>query len=193
MDCYIIHYTKLTSRLEYLEKNIFPILRSLSFIKNIVVITDFDKEHPFFKGKNNGRLSCSKKHFESWEYFRKSTDNYCMVLEDDVIVEDHILNAKDEFEKMFNSLKPEYNIVTFGSGLHWRGPSTGFNPKTKGRCTEAYIITKKFLSFHTGEIYSMPIGHYMNKIINNNKDFWYWYEPTIFKQGSQDNTYKSTT
>jgi GR25 family glycosyltransferase involved in LPS biosynthesis len=193
MNCYIIHYTKNVERLENYKKDLFLKLRSLPFIKSIHIITDFDREHEFIKNIKNsrlktGELSCSKKHFEAWRLFKETTDEYCMVLEDDLLYEDRE-NFVNEMTKMYNEIKSNYNVITFGSGLERHADKKGFTPMTHGRCTDSYIISKKFLEYHENEIYTLPIGHYMNNIMIKNDDLFYYYEPTIVKQGSQNNYY----
>ncbi len=193
MNCYIIHYTKYVDRLNNYKNDLIPKLKSLDFIKDVHIISEYDREDQFIKNikgaaLKSGELSCSKKHFEAWRLFKESGDNLCMILEDDLLYEDSD-NFFKEITNMYNNILVNYNIVTFGSGLNKHSKNMGFTANKTGRCTDSYIISRRFLEYHEKENYTLPIGHYMNKLITQNSDFWYWYEPTIFKQGSQNNYY----
>ena len=195
MNCYIIHYTKYKERLDNYRDVLIPKLKELGFIKDVRIISSYDREDPFIKsigntGLKTGELSCSKKHFEAWRLFKESGDNLCMVLEDDLLIEEGV-DFMGEFMNMYNNIKENYNIITFGSGLQMHAKSKGFTGNKKGRCTDSYIISRRFLEYHEKENYLIPIGHYMNEIVSKNGDMWYWYEPTIFKQGSQNDYYKT--
>lgn len=205
MKCYISHYSKNRDRLRYLEKHFLPILRESGLFTQIILIRDFDRESKQVKqlAKVNKlsppKISNIKKHFKAWEMFSQDNDQYCLVLEDDVLFEERLIKAGKtetitELKNCFNSIDQNYNFITLGSGLHQHGDNLGFNKKTTGRSTDSYIISKKFLKYHDEQTfgYDLPIGHYIDKILNRNNDYLWWYEPTIFRQGSQNNIYKSS-
>ncbi len=192
MDCYIIHYTKNENRKKYMEENILPKLKE-KHIKNFFWITDFDRETPFIQALPNtytsGALSCNKKHYEAWRLFGESGEDYCLVLEDDVLFEKGIDFTK-EFENVLRIKKPDDILISIGSGIERHGKKKGMNKVKDGRCTDSYILHKSFLPLFNGhEEYTLNIGHYMNRIMKNANMMWTWYEPTIFKQGSQNGTY----
>ena len=195
MDCYIIHYTKNINRKKYLEENIFPKLRE-KHIKNFFWITEFDREDPFIQAiptthTTSGNLSCNKKHYEAWRYFRESGENYCLILEDDVLFEKGIDFTK-EFDRVLTLLKSDDLVVSIGSGIQRHGKKRGITKENAGRCTDSYILHKKYLDICKGEeCYTLNIGHFMNRLLKDAKALWSWYEPTIFCQGSQNGTYET--
>tara|TARA_E500000178_G_C17038427_1_gene764932 strand:- start:8045 stop:8752 length:708 start_codon:yes stop_codon:yes gene_type:complete len=205
MKCYISHYSKNKERLLYLEEKIIPVLSRSNLFTEIIIVEDLDREHTEIKKLNKlyslsaPKISNIKKHFLAWEMFKKSKDELCFVFEDDVMFEKRleILSEKkiiDELKNMLAKVTDEHNFITLGSGLHQHGDSDGLTKKTYGRSTDSYVISKKFLEYHDEESfeYDLPIGHYIDKILNENNDYLWWYEPTIFRQGSQNNIYKSS-
>jgi GR25 family glycosyltransferase involved in LPS biosynthesis len=193
MDCYIIHYTKNENRKKYMEETILPKLQE-KHIKNFYWITDFDRETPFIQAiptthTTSGNLSCNKKHYEAWKLFGESGEEYCLVLEDDVLFEKGIDFTK-EFQKVLDMKKSDDIVISIGSGIQRHGKKKGMNKEKDGRCTDSYILHKSFLPLFNGhEEYTLNIGHYMNRIMKKAKLMWTWYEPTIFTQGSQNGTY----
>ncbi len=205
MKCYISHYSKNTERLLFLKEKLIPVLTRSNLFTEIIIVEDLDREHPEIKKLNKlytlsaPKISNLKKHFLAWEMFKKSKDDFCLVFEDDVMFEERLEISSekeiiDELKNMIAQITDEHNFITLGSGLHQHGDSDGLTKKTNGRSTDSYIISKKFLEYHDEESfqYDLPIGHYIDKILNKNKDYLWWYEPTIFRQGSQNNIYKSS-
>ena len=118
-------------------------------------------------------------------------DDYCMILEDDVIIIDGI-DISVDWSKMLALVNEQTHYISIGSGLNRHGESLGLPPQKYGRCTDSYIIDRTFLSRFLDdngkvkENYETAIGHYMNNNITmNNNIKCYFYEPSIFKQGSQ--------
>ena len=193
ITCYIIHYTKNTDRKKYMEEFILPVLSE--FIEKFEWITDYDREDQFIKGiksvEPSGVLSCSKKHFEAWRLFRQSGADYCLVLEDDVMFENDI-DVKKEFSSLFNLISPDDIITSIGSGCNIHGKGNGLTKKGAGRCSDSYILHKKYLDICKDmECYTVTIGAFMNNILHDKNILWTYYEPTIFCQGSQNGTYFS--
>lgn len=194
MDCYIIHYSKNTERRAYMEKNILPKLAE-KHIGRVYWITDYDREDPFIKAiptthTTSGNLSCNKKHYEAWRLFRESAADWCLVLEDDVLFEKGIDFTK-EFSMIMSNAKDDL-VVSIGSGIQRHGKKKGLTKERYGRCTDSYILHKKFLDIcKEEECYTMNIGHFMNKLLKESNTLWTYYEPTIFCQGSQNGTYET--
>ena len=204
MKCYISHYTKNTARLEYLQHKLIPILTRSNLFTDIVIIDHFDKNNPVIKEleKNHvlsgPKISNLKKHFLAWEMFKESNDNFCFVFEDDVMFEERLENLSEnqiikELENMLSQLTEEHNFITLGAGLHQHADSNGLTKKTYGRSTDSYIISRKFLEYHDEKSFTfdVPIGQYIDRILNENNDFLWWFEPTIFRQGTHNNIYES--
>jgi GR25 family glycosyltransferase involved in LPS biosynthesis len=193
MDCYIIHYSKNTDRRKYMEEFILPKL-SEKHIRNFYWITEFDREDPFIRAiptthTTSGNLSCNKKHYEAWRLFRISGAESCLVLEDDVIFEKGIEFTK-EFSSILKLLTSSDIVISIGSGIQRHGKKKGITKEQYGRCTDSYILHKKFLEIYKDdECYTLNIGHYMNAILKKAKVLWTYYEPTVFCQGSQNGTY----
>jgi GR25 family glycosyltransferase involved in LPS biosynthesis len=205
MKCYISHYSKNKDRLRYLENHFLPILRESGLFTQIILIRDFDRENKQIKQLAKGKklplpkVSNVKKHFKAWEIFSQDNDEHCLILEDDILFEERLMKAGKteifkELKTFLDSIHQDYNYITLGAGLHQHGDNLGFNKKTHGRSPDSYVISKKFLEYHDEESfeYDLPIGHYIDKILNENNDYLWWYEPTIFRQGSQNNIYKSS-
>jgi len=204
IPCYIIHYTKNVDRLNFLKKQIFPTLIESSLFSEITLITEFDKQNKFIKSisKNSlltrAEISCTKKHFSAWEQFYKTEKNYCLILEDDILFEERIESSMEEQIKelslLFSKIKKSYNYITIGAGLHKHGDKgKDFTPRKYGRSPDSYIISREFLNYHKENLFNndLPIGFYIDKILSENGDFLWWYEPTIFRQGTHNNIYKS--
>lgn len=204
VTCFIIHYTRNTERLSYLENEVFPILVESNLFKKIIIIKELDKQDIKIKkiSKNSemtkAEISCTKKHFKAWEMFAQSNDEHCLVLEDDILFEERLLKSGKveiilELKTFFENIHKDYNFITLGAGLHKHGDNLGFNKKTYGRSPDSYVISKKFLEYHNESSFQhdMPIGFYIDKILNENNDYLWWYEPTIFRQGTHNNLYKS--
>jgi hypothetical protein len=176
-----------------MEEFILPVLSE--YIKNFVWITDYDREHQFIQSIKSrevtGVLSCSKKHYEAWRLFRQSGDDYCLVLEDDVMfVED--IDVKKEFSSLLNLIGPDDIIVTIGSGCNIHGKKKGLSKEGAGRCSDSYILNKNYLDiWKDEECYEVPVGGFMNTILCHKNILWTYFEPSIFYQGSQNATYFS--
>ncbi len=204
VTCYIIHYTKNAERLSYLENEVFPVLIDSNLFKKITIINELDKQDSKIKNISKksvctrGEISCTQKHFKAWEMFSEDNDEHCLVLEDDILFEERLIKAGKteiitELKKFFDSINRDYNFMTLGAGLHQHGDNLGFNKKTNGRSPDSYVISKKFLEYHDEDSfdYDIPIGFYIDKVLNENNDYLWWYEPTIFRQGTHNNIYKS--
>lgn len=195
MNVYIIHYTPNKSRKIHIDTNIVPEIKNLPRIRDIVYINEYDREADFIQdikkkcSLKTGEISCSKKHFEAWQKFANTEDEYCMVLEDDVIVIDGI-DVSINWSKIFTLINDKTHYISIGSGLNRHGETLGLTPQKYGRCTDSYIINRTFLNCfldENGKVkenYDTAIGHYMNKVTINNDIKCYFYEPSIFKQGS---------
>ena len=118
--CYVVHYTKLKERKEFLD----PQLQSLGLEARY--ITSFDKEDlshfavDAFYEKNReahdakieklwdssvhtyrelheAEISCTLKHFEALHQIAQSEDDYGLILEDDVVFSGEFSNSFDKF------------------------------------------------------------------------------------------------
>ena len=94
-----------------------------------------------------------------------------------------------EFSTIMGTVKDDV-VVSIGSGIQRHGKKKGLTKERYGRCTDSYILHKKFLDIcKEEECYTMNIGHFMNKLLKESNTMWTYYEPTIFCQGSQNGTY----
>jgi GR25 family glycosyltransferase involved in LPS biosynthesis len=203
LPCYIIHYTKNRERFDYLVNEIFPVLVASNLFSKLQIITDLDKQHEIVKQKtynsslSRAQNSCTSKHFLAWNLFSNSEYQNSLVLEDDILFEERLTESPEEIikelENMLSQLTEEHNFITLGAGLHQHADSNGLTKKTYGRSTDSYIISRKFLEYHDEKSFTfdVPIGHYIDRILNENNDFLWWFEPTIFRQGTHNNIYES--
>ena len=114
-----------------------------------------------------------------------------MILEDDILFEKGVDFTK-EFDNVLRLVKGDDIVISIGSGIQRHGKKKGITKERFGRCTDSYILHKKYLDICKGdECYTLNIGHYMNKLLKDANILWSYYEPTIFCQGSQNGTYKT--
>lgn len=186
MICYIIHYTKLIERKNYLLKNIIPYLEKSKYIKEIRWITEFDKEHPIINEIkkntkiNPSEISCSKKHYFTWNLFNKSNYDKCLIIEDDVFLVNPETFVKN-FDNMVENIKDDYYFTIFNLNEKFKGDNNTFYKKQTTNTTLSYIINKKFIDYFKQEKYDLPIDHTINKILKDNNINSYWYKPDLIK------------
>ena len=103
-------------------------------------------------------------------------------------------------------LPSDYDAFFLGSGcgLHIDQkeiiPNKHIYQKNSSKCTDSYIISKngaiKLNNFMKNEQskykINLPIDHWLNLAFKETNSNVYWCEPTIVKQGSENNIFKTT-
>lgn len=212
---YVIHYTPLKERkhfqLDQLDK--------LS-LQNNVFIEKYDKETlevedliKFDKKKIKlGTISLFRKQIYAMELIQKSNFKYNLVLEDDAILDEDFVS---KLTRGLKQLPDDYDMLFLGDGcnLHiplnkisqskyiykkCRGPTNwGGNGGT--RCADSMLISQKcainickyYESMKENSI-DLGLDWWLNQAIRDLKLDIYWMEPTIVKQGSETNKFKTS-
>tara|TARA_X000000368_G_scaffold167560_1_gene132253 strand:+ start:519 stop:1217 length:699 start_codon:yes stop_codon:yes gene_type:complete len=151
---------------------------------------------------SDAELSCYFKHLMSLNNISNSDKEYGLILEDDVI------NLKP-IKKNLNSIiskfsKTDWDIVFLGKGsgkdfIKSKTKKDFFNLRylkpshPASNCAEAYIIKKKSagLLYKAMKEFNLPYDWEMAYKMYELDFKVRWFYPPVFKQGSQDKTYKS--
>ena len=211
---YVIHYTPLKERKNYMLKELNK--RSLIYY----FIEDYDREKLSDKDLkifdiNKVKLSmCSniRKHICAYKKIFNNKYNYSLILEDDVILDkDFISKLKIALEQ----LPHDYDMLFIGNGCNLHIPLIERKPLKfiykKGieeskwggngatRCTDSYLVSKKCANKLLNYIFKLkeraiqkPSDFWLNEVIRELKLKIYWMEPTIVTQGTQIGKYKSS-
>ena len=151
---------------------------------------------------SDAEISCYFKHLKSLHNISHSDKEYGLILEDDVI------NLKP-IKKNLNSIiskfsKTDWDIVFLGKGsgkdfIKSKTKKDFFNLRylkpshPASNCAEAYIIKKKSagLLYKAMKEFNLPYDWEMAYKMYELDFKVRWFYPPVFKQGSQDKTYKS--
>jgi len=157
--------------------------------------------HIPFRDLKKSDISLIYKHWKILNLIASSNEEneYYLVLEDDVILDNDFLN------KCTSNLKstPEnWDLIFIGSGCNLRiHPSylrEGQVAYLKGhpatKCTDSFFIKKKAASLIAATFlpYVLPIDFELNYQLYLHKMNVYWWEPPLVAQGSETGLYKST-
>jgi|TARA_B100000214_G_scaffold82643_1_gene56159 GR25 family glycosyltransferase involved in LPS biosynthesis len=151
---------------------------------------------------SDAELSCYFKHLKSLYNIANSDKEYGLILEDDVI---NLKPIKNNLHSVINKFsKTDWDIVFLGRGagkdfIKSKSKKDLFNLKylkpthPASNCAEAYIIKKKSagLLYESMKEFTLPYDWEMAYKMFELDFKVRWYYPPLFKQGSQDNTYKS--
>jgi GR25 family glycosyltransferase involved in LPS biosynthesis len=215
MKIFVLHYSKLVDRkksiINQFEKNN---ITDYEFIEkyDINEITPSDSSM-FDINYKKSTMSLILKHFYAYNEIANNTYDDALIFEDDAILCDNFI---DKLNKYIEQLPKDYDMLFIGDGCNLHIEQNKIIPNKNiyekclyptrwggngcSRCTDSYLISKKC---------AINLCEYINKIIKINKikeaaDFFindaardnnfkvYWAEPTIVKQGSQNNSFKSS-
>jgi hypothetical protein len=212
MKIFVVHYDKLKERKKNIEYQLKKNDMECEFISNYSVekLTENDKK--MFKNIKDVEISICLHHIECYKKLINSDDcDYALILEDDVILCNNFKNIL----KYYISLLPEnFDMLFIGDGCNLHIPKekiiknkyiykkeneiTSWGGLGATRCLDSYIINKKSAKIIIDKLklpnYTIlcPADHWLNHVIRNNNFNIYWAEPTIVKQGSENNIYKSS-
>ena len=145
---------------------------------------------------NLAEISLTIKFGKVFELLNSQEFDYCMVLEDDVILCDDFVS---KFKEYMNNTPSDWDVIYFGSGanLHPKHSTPEQNAYIKShpasRCGDSTIfkkkaiqdLTKTWFPFNLISDWELGYQHYLH----NHKV--YWWEPSLSQQGSELGTYKS--
>lgn len=155
-----------------------------------------------FRILSDGELSCYFKHLEALKKISKSENNIGLILEDDVIPQKSIKNNLLKISKTFSKSNWDVVFLGLGSGKKFIKKNSRrdlFHFKylipqhPASNCAEAYMVKKDAAKILYTELstfnlsYDWELAYKMYKRSFNVR----WLFPPLFKQGSQDFTYKS--
>lgn len=211
---WIIHYTKLIDRKEFIEQQ----LNNYSFKYEFIEEYDWEKlKKEQLKLFNIKKLklptiSLFYKHIHTYKKIINSVFKYNLIFEDDVIMEN---NFEQKLNKTLMEFPNNFDMIFIGDGCNLHIPKKDQEPnkliykkcneitKLGGhgatRCTDSYFISKncalKILNhiknFKNFSI-DLPLDYWLNNIIRELNLNIYWLEPTIITQGSQIGKFKSS-
>jgi GR25 family glycosyltransferase involved in LPS biosynthesis len=136
MKTYVIHYTKLKERKEFMDfqlaeqqldhvyinnfnkEDLTPELINVFYEKSAVnyenKIKGLWEEREFkYRELNLPEISCTIKHFEAIKQIANSKDTYGLVLEDDVVFTP---SFRSKFEELLTRTPPNWDAIFIGSG-----------------------------------------------------------------------------
>lgn len=195
MKIFVCHYAKLTERKEHILKQF-----EKENITDFEFIEKFDKdeiteEEASFFPPNHKKdiMSLSLKHFFIYEEVLQKYD-YALVFEDDVMLEDNFL---EKLNKYIDELPEDYHMLYIGDGCSLHVPddkrvdNVSVYKMNGSRCTDSYVISKKgaekLLQYkESGHSNEQAIDWWLNFAYRTLDLNYYWCEPTIVKQGSQN-------
>ena len=204
---FVIHYTKLKYRKTHILQQLAKHnITDFEFIES----SDPDNLNPYLLSRINnnlkiGQISIICKHLECYNTIANGDYDkykYFLILEDDVIFHDNFVNILQNY---LSQLPDDYDMLFIGDGcqLHINPillkPNCNIylNPFGQTRCADSYFISKeciaKILSYFSNmkEKMYLTIDHWMNKVARDNNFKYYWAEPTIVTQGSQNGLFKT--
>lgn len=211
MKIYIVHYDKLLERKINMDIQLNKHGLTCEYVSNYGKdkLTKHDKS--MFRNISESEISVCLHHIECFKKIAYDTNEYGLILEDDVIFCE---NFKYILNDYISKLPENWDMLFIGNGCDLHIPNhllkenvniylKDNNPSKHGglgstRCLDSYLITKKCAQKIIEKLqlpkYTIlcPADHWLNYVIRNNKFKVYWAEPTIATQASQQNIYNSS-
>lgn len=212
LNIYICHYTPLVERKEFMDKQMVKYNFTHKYITDYdrEIITEKEYEKFDLKKLKKSEISLFYKHIKSFEYIKQ--EKLSLILEDDAILED---NFKDILSQYISQIPKDWDLIFLGNGCNLHIPkdvieldkkinmfykvnySTSWGGNGSTRCCDSYLVNqsaaKKIMEiFNKEKQINLPYDHWLNKVIFENNLKVYWVEPTIVKQGSEANLFKSS-
>jgi GR25 family glycosyltransferase involved in LPS biosynthesis len=210
LKIFVVHYDKLIERKQFMIEQIHRQNLNCEFISNHGkdILTTNDVK--MFKNISSAEISCALHHIECFKEIAEKYD-YALILEDDVILCD---DFAEKLKTYLTQLPPNWDMLFIGDGCNLHIPdfrliknqyiykkenfATSWGGNGATRCLDSYMITKRCCHDILQRVYlpnyiiDMPADHWLNKVIQNYNFNIYWTEPTITRQGSELNIYKSS-
>jgi glycosyl transferase family 25 len=215
MKIFITHYSKLLNRKKHIDSELSKHKLEGEFI------LQYDKENiqeelldKFNLNKlNKSQISLFLKHLVVYQIIYQKFD-YALILEDDVILD---INFNEKLNKYFDQFplnsenKPDWDIIFLGDGCGLHIPKEEIKENqyiykartpSHAKCTDSYIITKScclkllqyfnFLIKDCKKQINLPIDIWLNICYGALNLKYFWVEPTIVSQGSQNGLFNSS-
>jgi GR25 family glycosyltransferase involved in LPS biosynthesis len=198
MKIFVAHYSKLFDRKEDILKQF-----EKENITDFEFVEKYDKNEIteeeaslFVEGHKKDIMSLSLKHYYMYEEILAKYD--CgLIFEDDVILQE---NFTEKLNVYVSQLPEDYDALFIGDGCRLHVSQNDIIPnvnvyKTSGsRCTDSYIVSKKcakkLLEYRDSKsCTNQAIDWWLNYACKDLSLNFYWAEPTIATQGSQNGKY----
>ena len=181
-------------------RNIYPsLISNLKLLGNTKFISKYPKDEdrlPEWTKPRlliNGELSVISKHHRAMKNFLKSSNDYLLVMEDDVILKK---NALKKIKKLVNENYIDYIDLAGGDGLKATEENTiimsglklenKLNRATRTACS--YLVSRKIAKLISRDLNkpTMPIDWSISYSLSNNKERIkvYWLDEDLFEHGS---------
>ena len=215
---YIAHYSKLSDRKLNVDK-----LIARANIDNYEFVTNepnkdfikqfysnsadlwYDRVRHFnyggpihYRQLSKAEISLLYKHYLIFKDITQNENEFCLVLEDDVVFNESFLN---DLNSILNEAPKDWDFIFLGSGCDLRIPKSLIRPNQKcylkshpaAKCTDSFLVKKESLQkiLSTLMPFILPIDFELNYHMWAHDMNVYWIEPPLIRQGSQDGTFKS--
>ena len=197
---YIIHFDKLKDRKAYLDKQIAG---KLGFENTEFIIGTEEKDQKIlennryvFDSQFSPQLTrpyivnCEVQ-LSLWERIAKGEHENCLIVEDDIVFKE---GYNEIFEFLMKNVPEDYDICFLSECCDLRLPNPEMNPfveSQKSRCCVAYLISREACrKIVTIQKFNASVDWHLNFIKNVLNLKYYWSDPTLFFQGSE-NEYES--
>ena len=210
MKIYVLHYSKLTERKEYIQRHFRERgLTSYEFIES------YNQEDLTEQQRNRFSLTPSKaslffKHLRAIQNIADN-DDYALIFEDDVVL---IETFQETLQEYWKQVPADWDMIFIGDGanLHIeesqlrpgqifyepRMHTTFFGIAGASRCSDSYFVSNKcarriteYVKTHLGKT-SLPYDWWLNRVAHDLNLKVYWTEPTIVTQGSAAGLFKQS-
>lgn len=209
MKIFVVHYSKLVERKQYIIDQFLK-----HKITDFEFVEKYDKEDlqptdtQMFSGLKDSHVSLFLKHLYVYRLIAEN-HKHALILEDDVILTPNFMNILAHYTKQLPS---SYDMLFIGDGcnLHiqkgkWRKgkyiyrkslfPTPGEGGGAS-RCSDSYLMSQKCAAklcdyVKRGKI-NVPVDWWLNAASRDNQFEVYWAEPTLVTQGSQSGLFPST-
>ena len=211
LKIFVLHYTKLVERkrsvLKQFEKHNITEYEFIElFDKDDLTVEQknrFTKSH--MMGEEKFMPAIISLYLKHEFVFKEIEDKYdcALIFEDDIILSDNFTKILDNY---MDEVPNDYDALFIGSGcglhIHPKDiiPGKHIYRNVKSKCTDSYIVSKngaiKLNNFmknvQSKYKIDLPIDHWLNLAFKETNSNVYWCEPTIVKQGSENNVFKTT-
>jgi GR25 family glycosyltransferase involved in LPS biosynthesis len=221
LKIFVIHYTKNTDRKKFLSK-----MFKKENIENPIWIVEYDREQVLYEDYRNAfnvtetvfnhrqpaqfpwglhklkseEVSVALKHKLALEYSISLDEEYYLILEDDIILEENFLQKLNNY---MNEIPKDWDVAFIGQAVDKRISSEELidgvywykKEWPADKCADSYLIKKsaayKILSGMNNHGICFPIDHELSYWFRTFKMNVYWLEPPITAQGSQCGIFKT--
>jgi glycosyl transferase family 25 len=207
LKIYILHYKKLIERKEHIKKELNKHFLTYQFYEK------YDKEELtkedlslFSTRLRDSEKSLLCKHIYVYREMIQNNDDYILMFEDDVVLDE---NFNQKLNTYLKELPNDWDMLFIGSGCNLHIPKNEIKKDVfiykkshkngSTRCTDSYLIRKKcaqniinIINNTKNYHISKPADWWLNDMLRNIDANVYWCEPTIVKQGTQNNIFKSS-